>query len=109
MSWLIRGLGAFFALIVVYLALMFGASESGEVVELITQDANGEQFTTRLWVADHDDAIWLRADSGSGWYHRLVQHDAQRHAVLCARRCDILDNKHLLSRDGQNPRHLDSK
>ena len=37
MSWLIRGLGAFFALIVVYLALMFGASESGEVVELITK------------------------------------------------------------------------
>ena len=48
MSWLIRGLGAFFALIAVYLVLMFGASESGEVVELITQDANGEQFTTRL-------------------------------------------------------------
>ena len=68
MSWLIRGLGAFFALIAVYLVLMFGASESGEVVELITQDANGEQFTTRLWVADHDGAMWLRADSGSGWY-----------------------------------------
>ena len=82
MSWLIRGLGAFFALIVVYLALMFGASESGEVVELITQDANGEQFTTRLWIADHDGAMWLRADSGSGWYQRLVQHDAQRPATL---------------------------
>ena len=40
-SWLIRGSGAFFALIVVYLVLMFGASESGEVVERITQDANG--------------------------------------------------------------------
>ena len=82
MSWLIRGLGAFFALIAVYLVLMFGASESGEVVELITQDANGEQFTTRLWVADHDGAMWLRADSGSGWYQRLVQHDAQRPATL---------------------------
>ena len=82
MSWLIRGLGAFFALIVVYLVLMFGASESGEVVELITEDANGEQFTTRLWVADHDGAMWLRADSGSGWYQRLVQHDAQRPATL---------------------------
>ena len=82
MSWLIRGLGAFFALIVVYLALMFGASESGEVVKLITQDANGEQFTTRLWIADHDGAMWLRADKGSGWYQRLVQHDAQRPATL---------------------------
>ena len=65
MSWLIRGLGAFFALIVVYLAFMFGVSERGEVVELITQDANGEQFTTRLWIADLDGAMWLRADSGS--------------------------------------------
>ena len=82
MSWPIRGLGAFFALIVVYLALMFGASESGEVVELITQDANGEQFTTRLWIADHDGAMWLRANSGSEWYHRLVHHDAQRPATL---------------------------
>ena len=61
---------------------MFGASESGEVVELITQDANGEQFTTRLWIADHDGAMWLRADKGSGWYQRLVQHDAQRPATL---------------------------
>ena len=82
MSWLIRGLGAFFALIVVYLAFMFGVSERGEVVELITQDANGEQITTRLWIADLDGAIWLRADSGSGWYQRLVQHDAQRPATL---------------------------
>ena len=82
MSWLIRGLGAFFALIVVYLAFMFGVSERGEVVELITQDANGEQFTTRFWNADHDGAMWLRANSGSGKYQRLVQHDAQRPATL---------------------------
>ena len=82
MSWLIRGLGAFFALIVAYLAFMFGVSERGEVVEFITQDANGEQFTTRLWIADLDGAMWLRADSGSGWYQRLVQHDAQRPATL---------------------------
>ncbi len=53
MSWLIRGLGAFFALIVVYLVLMFGASDSSEGVKLITEDANGEQFTTCVWVADH--------------------------------------------------------
>ena len=52
------------------------------MVELITQDANGEQFTTRLWIADLDGAMWLRADSGSGWYKRLVQHDAQRPATL---------------------------
>lgn len=82
MSWLIRGLGAFFALIVVYLAFMFCVSERGEVVELITQDANGEQFTTRLWIADLDGAMWLRSDAGSAWYQPLVQHDAQRSATL---------------------------
>ena len=75
MSWLTRGLGALFAFIVAYLVLIFGTSESGEAIELITQDANGEHFTTSLRVADHDDAMWLRADSGSGSYQRLVQHD----------------------------------
>lgn len=69
-------------MIVVYLAFMFGVSERGEVVELITQDANGEQFTTRLWIADLDGAMWLRADSGSGWYQHLVLHNAQRPATL---------------------------
>ena len=75
-SWLTRGLGALFALIVAYLVLIFGSSESGEAVELITRDANGKHFTTRLRVVDYDDAMWLRADSGSGWDQRLVQHDA---------------------------------
>ena len=61
---------------------MFGAFEIGEVVELITEDASGEQFAICLRVADHDGAMWLRADSGSGCYQRLVQHDAQRPATL---------------------------
>ena len=61
---------------------MFGASESGDVVELITEDASGEQFATCLRVADHDDAMWLRADSCPGCYQRLVQHDAWRPATL---------------------------
>ena len=82
MSWLIRGLGAFFALIGLYLILMFGTSESGKVVEPITEDTNSEQFTARLRAADHDGVMWLRADSGSGWHQRLVQYDAQRAPTL---------------------------
>ena len=61
---------------------MFGASESGEVVELITEDASGEQFATCLRVADPDGAMWLQADSCSGCHRSLVQHDAQRPANL---------------------------
>ena len=61
---------------------MFGASESGEVVELITENASGKQFATCLRVADHDGAMRLRADSFSGCYQSLVQHDAQRPATL---------------------------
>ena len=57
MSWLTRGLGALFAFIVACLGLNFGTSESGEAIELITQGANGKHFTTRLRVADHDDAM----------------------------------------------------
>ena len=61
---------------------MFGASESGEVAELITEDASGEQFATCLRVADPDGAMWLQADLCSGCYRSLVQHDAQRPATL---------------------------
>lgn len=45
--------------------LLFGvsfvASESGEVVTLQTQDADGEQRETRLWIVDDGGRQWLRA------------------------------------------------
>ncbi|HCG69541.1 MAG TPA: hypothetical protein DE147_03730 [Gammaproteobacteria bacterium] len=74
-------------IVLAYFALIFGASESGEVVQLTTQDASGDDVTTRLWVTDHDGAMWLRADSGSGWYQRLIFHDIQAPAML--RRGDV--------------------
>jgi hypothetical protein len=49
------------------------ASESAEVVVLYTQDKSGEQFSTRLWIVDHEGHAWLRSGSEqSGWYQRLL-------------------------------------
>ena len=51
------------------------AAESGEVVVITTQDANGVARETRLWVVDHDDSAWLRSGSTlSDWYQRLITH-----------------------------------
>jgi len=77
-----RGLVLLIVLAAIYLGLVYGASESGEVVQLISADQQGEQVTTRLWVADDDGAMWLRADKGSGWYQRLVRHDQADPAIL---------------------------
>jgi hypothetical protein len=77
-----RGLAAVLGLIVIYLALIYAASESGEVVQLVTQDSQGQEATTRLWVAEDDGSMWLRADQGSGWYQRLITHDAQNPAKV---------------------------
>ena len=83
LTWLYKGLGAVIGVLVLYLVLVFGASESGEVVQLATQDAQGEAVTTRLWVADTDGAMWLRAGEGtSGWYQRLMAHGVDSPATL---------------------------
>ena len=83
LTWLFKGLGAVIGVLVLYLVLVFGASESGEVVQLVTQDAQGEAVTTRLWVADTDGAMWLRAGEGtSGWYQRLMAHGVDSPATL---------------------------
>ena len=42
---LYKGLGAVIGVLVLYLVLVFGASESGEVVQLVTEDAQGEAVT----------------------------------------------------------------
>ena len=83
LTWLFKGLGAVIGVLVLYLVLVFGASESGEVVQLVAQDAQGEAVTTRLWVADTDGAMWLRAGEGtSGWYQRLMAHGVDSPATL---------------------------
>jgi hypothetical protein len=66
----------FIVLTMVVIAWWLGqmiASESGEVVVLYTQDNAGEQFSTRLWIVDHEGDAWLRAGSEqAGWYKRLM-------------------------------------
>jgi hypothetical protein len=65
--------GSLFALLVVIFVLQGVASETGEVVVLTTQDqSTGEPTTTRLWVVDHDGAMWLRGDAESGWTQRAL-------------------------------------
>lgn len=64
------------AVLLVGAALFFGlillASESGEVVVLSTVEADGTVHETRLWVVEHDGALWLRAGvPHSGWLERL--------------------------------------
>ncbi len=59
-------------LVLLFVALVFGASESGEVVVLQTADASDTWHSTRLWVVEHDGASWLRAgDPTSAWLLRL--------------------------------------
>ena len=83
LAWVYKGLGTAIGVVVLYLVLVFGASESGEVVQLVTRDAQGEAVTTRLWVADTDGAMWLRAGDGApGWYQRLTAHSAHSPATL---------------------------
>jgi F420H(2)-dependent quinone reductase len=65
----------FVVLIVVgFVAAIPIASElGGEVVSLKTNDAQGAQRTTSLWVVDSDGYAYLRSgNQDSGWYERLV-------------------------------------
>lgn len=60
------------AVVVVLVALLFIASESGEVVVLTSVDASGEFHETRVWIVDVEDATYLRAGSSdSAWLERV--------------------------------------
>ena len=66
-------LGSVFALLLFVVLLQGVASETGEVVVLTSVDqAISAPTTTRLWVVDHDVAIWLRGDAASGWTQRVL-------------------------------------
>ena len=60
------------AAIVLFVGLIILASESGEVVVLSTADERGTIHETRLWIVEHDGALWLRAGApSSAWLARL--------------------------------------
>ena len=70
-------LGGALALVVAIFLVQGVASETGEVVVLTTlHDTTSETSTTRLWVVDHDGAMWLRGDAESGWTHRVLAQTA---------------------------------
>ena len=62
------------ALVVGFLVLQAVASEmGGEVVKVMTNDAQGAQRTTSLWVVDDGGVPYLRSgNSENDWYQRLV-------------------------------------
>ena len=77
MRMVVKLIAALFALVVVIFVLQGIASETGEVVVLTTQDqTTSESVTTRLWVVDHDGAMWLRGDIQSGWSQRALAQPA---------------------------------
>ena len=66
-------LGSVFALLLFVVLLQGVASETGEVVVLTSVDqATSAPTTTRLWVVDHDGAMWLRGVAASGWTQRVL-------------------------------------
>lgn len=56
--------------VLVFLAQLV-ASETGEVVVLTTETADGPK-ETRLWVVEVEGTQYLRAGADSGWYQRLL-------------------------------------
>ena len=61
------------AVVVVLVALLFVASESGEVVVLTSVDAGGEFHDTRVWIVDTEDGTYLRAGTAeSAWLERVL-------------------------------------
>ena len=71
-AWVVGGL---LFLIVLLFGTQYIASERVEVIEVHIPDANGEVVTTRLWVVDHQDGMYIRVGAnGSGWYARLQAH-----------------------------------
>lgn len=66
-------LGIVLAAVVLWWVTEIVASESGEVVVLTTERADGSSHDTRLWVVDHDGDAWLRAGNASaGWFQDLL-------------------------------------
>ena len=72
-----RTLAAILLLLLAVVALQQIAAESGEVVVLTTRDATGATHTTRLWIVEHQQRLYLRAGMPqSQWYQRVLGEPA---------------------------------
>ena len=73
MKRLARFLAYAVAVVVVLIALLFVASESGEVVVLTSVDESGDFHETRVWIVDIEDGTYLRAGTAeSAWLERVL-------------------------------------
>jgi hypothetical protein len=56
------------------LALLLAGDLGGEVVKLTTFDEIRTPFTTKVWIVDQGNTLWVRAGSPSAeWFWRLSQ------------------------------------
>ncbi len=59
-------------LLLTLFCLQLLASERVEVIEVHGQDPDGSIVTTRLWVVDYQDGMYVRVGAdGSGWFARM--------------------------------------
>ena len=69
-------IGTVFALVVTIFMVQGIDSETGEVVVLTAvEQASGDTATTRLWVVEHDNMLWLRGSAQSGWTQRALSQN----------------------------------
>ena len=69
-------IGTVFALVVTIFMVQGIASKTGEVVLLTTvEQASGDTATTRLWVVEHDNTLWLRGSAQSVWTQRALSQN----------------------------------
>lgn len=65
-------LAALVGVFVLVMVIQMVASESGEVVVVTTQSADGTPVATRLWVVDREGQSFLRAGSSQAqWFGRI--------------------------------------
>jgi hypothetical protein len=59
---------------VAILSVLYGIRNfTGEVATIYTTDAEGNTYTTRIWVVDHGHQVWVRSlDPTSPWLDRLI-------------------------------------
>ena len=68
-------IGAVFAFVVTIFMVQGIASETGEVVLTTVEQASGDTATTRLWVVEHDNTLWLRGSAQLGWTQRALSQN----------------------------------
>ena len=72
MKLVLKIVGVVLGLLIALFLLQAIASESGEVVVVTSQGADGGTAETRLWIVDYEGDQWLRSGSPmAGWYQNM--------------------------------------